>query len=146
MATFTQSMDLIERGDRVKLVSFSYIDSENNPIWDGEEGNIVGTIKERKIVAGDEVLPVTVVWDNGCVNTYRVSDLRLHSEVLRDIINIKFKDKIGTVVCRIKDHYIVNFKEDVEGFSCDGKYKKGSCLIISRTDAEHIEKVEKMGE
>lgn len=57
--------------------------------------------------------------------------------------DLKFKNKAGKIVCTIPDisvvtssrkllrALIVDFGEDVGGYSMDGKYSKGSCLVVS---------------
>lgn len=57
--------------------------------------------------------------------------------------DLKFKNKAGKIVCTIPDisvvtsskkllrALIVDFGEDVGGYSMDGRYSKGSCLVVS---------------
>lgn len=60
-------------GDRVKLtIKSKYCDEDNNPIWDGRYGKVVGTVKT--ITYG-----IAVLWDNGTSNTYELEDLELIS-------------------------------------------------------------------
>lgn len=74
-------------------------------------------------------------------STVKITDKNL-------IKKMKFKNKPGKVVCtipgltakeKILKAVVVEFDEDIGGYSMDGKYKKGSCLVVP---LEKIEKVE----
>lgn len=62
--------------------------------------------------------------------------------------NLKFRNKPGRVVCTIPNistcvegllkAVIVEFDEDVGGYSMDGKYKKGSCLVVPLEKVEQV--------
>lgn len=56
-------------GDRVKLTSGDYDDSENNPYWNGKEGKVAGTV--------DRIDSLHVQWDNGTSNCYYEGNLEL---------------------------------------------------------------------
>jgi len=60
------------KGDRVKLVTSVWGDSENNPIWRKGQ-NIGGTF----VLNRDGCLPIFVEWDNGFKNFYDPEDLKL---------------------------------------------------------------------
>lgn len=135
MATAKADKKPFQHRDRVILIAGRHGDGPSNPVWRGKMGKIVGTVRHVRGSAGD--VCVSVLWDNEHNNTYSPYDLTIHENIP---INIMFKGKTGVIVCSLKDHYIVNFKEDIKGFSCDGKYKKGSCLIVLKTEAEEIKK------
>ncbi len=128
------SVTVFCRGDRVILTSPRHGEGPSNPVWNGKLGQVIGKVDS---VHRDNV---SVVWNNGHQNSYAHSDLSYHEQDKLIMKRIKVKGKTGTVVCKLRDFYIVNFKEDMKGFSCDGKYRKGSCLIISKSEAKEINK------
>lgn len=124
-------------GDRVRLTATRHGDGRTNPIWGGKMGRVIGTVDQASEIGpdGSSFLCVSVKWDSGYNNRYDPSDLSLHEKIP---INVMFKGRTGTVVCKLRDYYIVNFEENVRGFSCDGKYKKGSCLIVPKIEAREV--------
>ncbi len=124
---------LLLKGSRVILATNRYENSPSNPIW-CDDNKVIGTVCQE----GYGI--ITVVWDNGKSNTYSSHDLLLHKP---KSVNVIFNGKPGKVVCILpQSNYIVNFEEDMRGFSCDGKYKKGSCLVLNKTDVEKTEEEE----
>lgn len=68
--------------DRVKLVKDHYGDSEYNPVWNGKQGKIIGSVMTR-VRDNDDTCDIAVDWDNGhACCYYRPSDLELYSEEL----------------------------------------------------------------
>lgn len=131
----------LKTGDRVILVANRHGDTRSNPIWGGAHGEVPGTVKANSGTRDIGSFPVSVLWDNEHQNSYDVEDLMfLEGTEKRDDFGfkVKFEGKVGEVVCGIKDHYIVNFGKDVKGFSCDGKYEKGSCLIVKKSEIEKV--------
>ena len=64
-------------GDRVRYVSNRWMDSDHNPLWDGEGGHVVGTVKT---IGHGHGLHVRVDWDNGAANVYAEVDLEKHNQ------------------------------------------------------------------
>ena len=64
-------MDKFKIGDRVKYTSGKYDDSFNNPLWGGNEGNVIGNVK------GYNDKFINVNWDNGSGNRYIEDALKL---------------------------------------------------------------------
>ncbi len=82
-------------GDRIKLLpnEYSYSDNDEDPIWDGVCGKIIGTIKSIETVYTDEyeeeideedidnydsltcIQYIKVKWDNGHTNRYVENEL-----------------------------------------------------------------------
>ena len=123
--------------DRVILTDPRYGDSPHNPVWNGTRGQVPGVIQRVSRSMGSSI---SVLWDNGRENTYQPEDLNFYKPLIEKPKDIEFKGKIGTIVCKLRDYYIVNFKENMKGFSCDGKYKKGSCLVIPKAETKEIKK------
>jgi len=67
---------MFRKGDRVRYISEEWGDSEDNPLWGGEHGHIVGTVGEYVSTEEDD-LTMGVKWDNGKFNTYTIADLEL---------------------------------------------------------------------
>lgn len=120
-------------GNKVILSTEEYDDSRSNPRWGGKYGKVIGTI-ESSVPFDSEGYCLSVVWDNGYRNTYKPCDLDHYQK--EKPINVIFEGKTGKAVCTLEDHYIVNFDEDMKGFSCDGRYKKGSCLVVKKSEVE----------
>jgi len=130
---------LFKIGDKVILATNRHGDHSSNPVWRGNYGEISGTVDKLHKGSG---LKLSVLWNNGELNSYNHEDLEFLDGFKRKResgFEIKFKNKTGEVVCSIKDYYIVNFKKDMKGFSCDGKYEKGSCLFVKKSEAEKVE-------
>ena len=88
---------MMKIGARVKYVSGDKGDHTINPLWDGKHGQILGTvidgskskkikIEKIKILSKEKGVPdkeinsawsVIVEWDNGYVNSYEPSDLKV---------------------------------------------------------------------
>lgn len=136
----------LKTGDRVILITDRHGDASSNPIWGGIYGKVPGTVKVGSNANDFGGFPISVLWDNEQQNSYDVKDLTfLEGFERRDDsgFKVKFEGKVGEVVCSIKDHYIVNFGKDVKGFSCDGKYEKGSCLIAEKSETEKVKEKKK---
>ncbi len=67
---------MLEKGDRVILITDRHGNSNHNPVWTQGKGYI-GTITLKYSVA-DSLSLIKVKWDNGCENSYDKTDLRLH--------------------------------------------------------------------
>lgn len=95
-------------GDKVKLITNDYGDSPDNPVWGGEEGNVVGYI--------DEVYTkeVGVKWNNGIHNSYFMRDL----EKAFAIVGVKACDlKIRSRLDELEKQYAKEKKALREKFS-----------------------------
>lgn len=146
MALTFEKLSTFKPGDKVVLTTTRHGNSKCNPVWGGQHGKLVGIIEEPNGPYRSSDFPISVLWENGEHNQYTEGDLCMRSRGQSNGdagLKVKFKNKIGKVVCSIRDHYIVNFKEDVKGFSCDGKYKKGSCLVVKRSETEKIKEKKK---
>lgn len=68
----------LKKGDRVKLIATHYKPSKYNPHYKSIHncyGIVIGCV--RRISKR-----LDVIWDNGCANTYRPSDLKLVNDIL----------------------------------------------------------------
>jgi len=74
-------------GSRVKYISKTWGDTNNNPLWGGKHGKVVGTIMEINPSfynnrAGED-FDYYVKWDSGGRAYYAESDLSLSDEQLK---------------------------------------------------------------
>lgn len=83
-------------GDRVKYISGQWMEGNDNPLWGGMCGYIVGTITELKL----EDNALRVQWDNGSSNNYYESDLDIVKE--QPVVKVKTRDWLGMKV-RIRE-------------------------------------------
>ena len=65
--------------DRVIYTSGKYGDFPNNPLWNGEQGRVIGTLADN-IEADEYDVFARVEWDNGTVNSYLMNDIILENE------------------------------------------------------------------
>jgi hypothetical protein len=70
-------MVMFEIGDRVIYTSGRHEDFDMNPLWGGNQGNIVGTILDFENDY-DGARWMRVLWDNREENTYEDEDLELY--------------------------------------------------------------------
>lgn len=69
-------------GDRVRYVSGHWGDTNNNPLWGGAYGHIVGTVDRINGPYNDSSW-IGVMWDNGSHNSYSSQhDLQHHSNIM----------------------------------------------------------------
>ncbi len=63
--------------DRVKYTSSVYGDTDDNPLWNGKHGHVIGTITHVYSLSRAIHTPLecTVEWDNGKINSYTNNDL-----------------------------------------------------------------------
>ena len=111
-------------GQKVKLTSNSYTDSDYNPIWGGCKGKIEGQID---IIYGG-LLPLGVKWSNGCHNSYAQDDLDILVPVVTQIIQstkpivntVSIKDAVVSV---INSQFIAN-KASFSGYDVTSAVRK----------------------
>ena len=72
---------LFKINDIVIYTSNRWGDQENNPLWNGKYGKIVGTV--LSVLSGD--MDYEVKWDNGCINSYNQNDLLKIPTILEDM-------------------------------------------------------------
>ena len=65
-------------GDRVKYTSNDYGDYDDNPLWGGSQGNVIGEIHA---IMEHDFLPIKVMWENGIENSYAPFDLKRISSI-----------------------------------------------------------------
>lgn len=91
-------------GNKVRYTSNSWEDCNNNPLWGGSQGQVVGTIYEINDW-------IRVNWDNGESNAYRKEDLESVQDIIKTPYYTISSDWAG------QTSFIVNTKDIING--CD---------------------------
>ena len=144
-------------GDRVKLSSLhsSWNDSPNNPLWEGSQGKVVGTIISTSKKFKDDLYNIRVRWDNNTINSYFAHHLTtikpIKGVTMRETItNITtaVKQKTNTVVSAIEPYksyiFLAALLLAMDYFIFNGAYTEKIKSLLTKVASNIMDTLEKL--